>query len=559
MQFLIWAIGGFLLVFPISLLARRRSLALQREFPRARAQDLWAWIYLLFFWYLGQSCLYYLLLLAGIEGSTAAIFASFLANILALAYILGCIYKRAGSYGREIGFTSHQWLRNLLIGVQMGLVISVMNLLALKLASELKIHYIKPDSLEAWLYSCKTLDELLLGIVVVVIAAPLVEELIFRGIAYTGMRAFLGAWPSALLTSFVFAALHNHGVFNGKTLLLFFFALLWVRCRESSASLVGPIVAHSLLNLSLALGSWAEGRLLENLSWRGFACLYLFFALLYLSISIAKRLKSSLRCELPLASNVVVDGDASCARLFRRESCISALAELLGALLLFFVCAASFVFGSPEMQKSTVFLSLKAQGLAAKGRGSEAIRLLQEGLAKNPRAYDLYSTLSLLHYHAGNFEKALEAAEKLKEKSPGRRSSLHYHNLKTLCLADGNGDLDRALESAQEAFSLASKGSRERANIEDTLGWVHYHRGEYQKAAEYMESAMSKIHYADRLSAYELKYHLGLLRLKQGKRKEAKKLLTWLARSRQDNRFVKAANRALKDNFEDVQPRRLSK
>ncbi len=42
----------------------------------------------------------------------------------------------------------------------------------------------------------------------VVIAAPVSEELLFRGLLYTSVRERWGFWPALLLTSTLFAAVH---------------------------------------------------------------------------------------------------------------------------------------------------------------------------------------------------------------------------------------------------------------------------------------------------------------------------------------------------------------
>ena len=67
---------------------------------------------------------------------------------------------------------------------------------------------------------------------VVVLVAPVVEELTFRGIGYTLLARF-GAWPAILLTGLAFGL--AHGLVDGLPLLVLFGCLLaWLRTRTDS-------------------------------------------------------------------------------------------------------------------------------------------------------------------------------------------------------------------------------------------------------------------------------------------------------------------------------------
>lgn len=67
---------------------------------------------------------------------------------------------------------------------------------------------------------------------VVVLVAPVVEELTFRGIGFTLLARF-GAWPAILLTGLAFGL--AHGLVEGLPLLAIFGCLLaWLRTRTDS-------------------------------------------------------------------------------------------------------------------------------------------------------------------------------------------------------------------------------------------------------------------------------------------------------------------------------------
>jgi membrane protease YdiL (CAAX protease family) len=79
---------------------------------------------------------------------------------------------------------------------------------------------------------------------VVVLVAPVVEELTFRGLGFTLIARF-GAWPAILLTGLAFGL--AHGLVDGLPLLVLFGCLLaWLRTRTDS---VYPgMVVHGTFN-----------------------------------------------------------------------------------------------------------------------------------------------------------------------------------------------------------------------------------------------------------------------------------------------------------------------
>ncbi|MEI7740785.1 MAG: JDVT-CTERM system glutamic-type intramembrane protease [Betaproteobacteria bacterium] len=100
---------------------------------------------------------------------------------------------------------------------------------------------------------CKVIG--LFQVIVLVIIAPITEEIIFRGAIQTflSQRNFelnLG-WLSLsnLITSCLFSASHfllNHSI---EILLVFFPSLIFGYLREKSNSLMGSIVVHGFYNL----------------------------------------------------------------------------------------------------------------------------------------------------------------------------------------------------------------------------------------------------------------------------------------------------------------------
>lgn len=88
------------------------------------------------------------------------------------------------------------------------------------------------------------LDMLIVGLVVVV-AAPICEEIFFRGYLYPAMRRRLSLWAAVLLNAFLFSLVHFSilGLLS-RTLAGIVFCLLY----EYNDNLASPIFAHAINN-----------------------------------------------------------------------------------------------------------------------------------------------------------------------------------------------------------------------------------------------------------------------------------------------------------------------
>lgn len=83
----------------------------------------------------------------------------------------------------------------------------------------------------------------------VVGVTPLLEESIFRGAIYRGLRDLSGPWPAALGSALLFTAVHNAAP-QALPILVFGLMLAWT--YERAGTLLAPITAHMLHN-ALAL------------------------------------------------------------------------------------------------------------------------------------------------------------------------------------------------------------------------------------------------------------------------------------------------------------------
>lgn len=90
----------------------------------------------------------------------------------------------------------------------------------------------------------------LLAITLAVLIAPVLEELIFRGALHGALRARIGFWPAALLSSGVFALIHIEIVTSSPVFLvqLFLLGVVFAWLYERTGNLAAPVVAHLAFN-----------------------------------------------------------------------------------------------------------------------------------------------------------------------------------------------------------------------------------------------------------------------------------------------------------------------
>lgn len=93
----------------------------------------------------------------------------------------------------------------------------------------------------------KSEDPLVLGLMALaaVIAAPLCEEIVFRGYFYPVLKKYSGMWPAAVCSALVFASAHGNLT---AMLPLFIFGGLLVFLYEKTGSIWAPIAVHFCFN-----------------------------------------------------------------------------------------------------------------------------------------------------------------------------------------------------------------------------------------------------------------------------------------------------------------------
>ncbi len=127
------------------------------------------------------------------------------------------------------------------------------------LVSALGLDALKPESnVPQGLFEHPSVVPLTLLVVVV---APLAEEMFFRGFLFQGLRRALGTHGAALLSGFAFAAIHITGgnligLLIPFTVIGYLFAVL----LASTGSLWNAILVHFAFNLVGVMGELAEAR-----------------------------------------------------------------------------------------------------------------------------------------------------------------------------------------------------------------------------------------------------------------------------------------------------------
>jgi tetratricopeptide (TPR) repeat protein len=123
-----------------------------------------------------------------------------------------------------------------------------------------------------------------------------------------------------------------------------------------------------------------------------------------------------------------------------------------------------------------------ADGLSRSGKPDEAVEALRSALAKRPRDEALIYALGAAYDEAGNSDAAVAQMRALLALNPDHADALNFVGY---VYADRNVHLDEAERFVRRALDLKPRS----AHILDSLGWLHYRKGEYVRAVEVLERA----------------------------------------------------------------------
>ncbi len=169
---------------------------------------------------------------------------SLVVNIVTCLYIFHIVQVGYGLPVSSLGLKVHNWKSDILTGLKYYLIV-----LPLIIASGFIVNYvlrifgIEPEQQDI---ISKIISEDSLGVLAFMfffgtLAAPIIEEFIFRGFFQTALRMAYNKTQAIFISGFVFALIHwNFHVF----LQIFILGLLLAYLFEKTGSLVAPIFVH---------------------------------------------------------------------------------------------------------------------------------------------------------------------------------------------------------------------------------------------------------------------------------------------------------------------------
>lgn len=162
---------------------------------------------------------------------------------------------------------------------------------------------------------------------------------------------------------------------------------------------------------------------------------------------------------------------------------------------------------------ATVYQKLANLAIMA-GKENEAEQTLQRGINATGGSVALSLALAELYQRQGKVDAAVTQYQKMYDKNPSSASAANNLAMVLATLKDDQSSLDKAtilikkLEQSQNPAHL------------DTVGWVHYRRGNYEAATPMLEKAVSAAP-----DSPLLRYHAGMAQFKLGNRIAAREHL----------------------------------
>ena len=167
--------------------------------------------------------------------------------------VLVLLARYRGASLSEVGWTKRQSFINVIYGIAgFGISTPVMLIVAFIVQRLFKS---APDPSNPVIPDLVQSPSMLATTIIILLAvacAPVVEELLFRGALYHGVRLRLGVWPAIVISGLVFGMIHPVGIAEKLELSSLGMVFAWM--AETRKSLVPSMVAHALNNgMSTAL------------------------------------------------------------------------------------------------------------------------------------------------------------------------------------------------------------------------------------------------------------------------------------------------------------------
>jgi len=181
----------------------------------------------------------------------AVVILEFFGYLLSAAIPIGLLIaiarRRGASLGDELGWNRRRLGQNLLYGVG-GYAIGLPLLMLAGLAGPQIFRHMPAPSNPAipLLANASSFWIQALLVLLATVAAPLTEELLFRGVFYNAAKLRAGVWPAIIMTGLVFGFAHPVGL--GEMLPLAVLGGVFAWMAETRKSLVPSMLGHCMQN-----------------------------------------------------------------------------------------------------------------------------------------------------------------------------------------------------------------------------------------------------------------------------------------------------------------------
>ncbi|MFW6334445.1 MAG: tetratricopeptide repeat protein, partial [Desulfosalsimonas sp.] len=112
--------------------------------------------------------------------------------------------------------------------------------------------------------------------------------------------------------------------------------------------------------------------------------------------------------------------------------------------------------------------------------------LLTEGLSREPENAELHYEMGVLYDKMGDTEAAIDKMLFVIEMDPENADALNY-------LGYTYADQDIRLQEAEALIRQALELDPDNGYFLDSMGWVYYRKGDYEKARQYIERAVDRV------------------------------------------------------------------
>ncbi len=177
-----------------------------------------------------------------------------------------------------------------------------------------------------------------------------------------------------------------------------------------------------------------------------------------------------------------------------------------------------------------------ARVLINTGKTAEAEKALLDALEKNPDNSEAAVALGMMYENRKDFPKARAFYESMLKKRPNSLSMAN--NLAFLI-----GETSSSADDLNKAVALSEKVLKEKPGdsaASDTLGWLYYKQGNYDRALATVSGAYEK-----NPDNPVLNYHMGMIKYKKGLKPDAKKHLEKAVKSNVAYRGIHEAKAVL--------------